>query len=125
VIQCADLGDTWGSLRGWLDEAGVLILPRLERDGPAVRLDADADRSRPATAADLDRVIGLLKAVIARFGVRAAYVAETAWDQHDDAIGPGARPGSLAIVTIRVVAGGVVHELTLAATWYAHLLASD
>jgi hypothetical protein len=124
-MRCADLPGTWVSLRGWLDDTGVLILPRLERDGPTVRLDADVDQSRPAAQAELDRVICLLKAVIERFGVPAVYVGQTAWDPADDAFEPGVHPGSMAIITIRVMAGGILHELTLVAAWYAALLASD
>lgn len=122
-MRCTDLTETWTALRDWLDQAGVLILPRLDRldrDGPTVRLDAEVDHTRPATAGEVDRVIRLLRAVIERFGAPAVYVGQTAWDRADDG-----HPGSLAIVTVRVPAGGVLHELTLVAAWYAALLSSD
>jgi hypothetical protein len=110
-MRCADLTGTWNGLRDGLDKAGILIMPPLEGLRAAVRLDADVTTARPAGPAELDRVLERLRALVARFDIRAVYVGKT----HDGPL--------LTSVTIRVLAGGVVHELTLAAAaWH---LATD
>jgi hypothetical protein len=104
-MRCVDLAETWIELSAWFDRNGVLVLPHLRADGPSARLDADA---RPgAERAELDRQLDRLRAIIEHFGVRAVYVT---------------RDEPLSAVTIRVVAGGVVHELMLVADWYDEFL---
>lgn len=100
-VRCADLAETWADLTTWFAERGVLVLPELCADHPVVRLDADRD-------ADPGQ---LLRAIIDRFELRAVYVHHLA--------GGGLDP---TIITVRAVAGGVVHELVLCAAWYADLL---
>jgi hypothetical protein len=103
-MRCADLTETWAELSAWFDERGVLVLPQLCVDQPMVQLDGDAG------PADLDRVTSRLRALVERCDVRTVYVHQ---------IGGELAP---SIVTVRVMAGGVVHELTLCAAWYADLL---
>lgn len=104
-MRCADLAGTWTELSAWFDRNGVLVLPHLRVDGPSARLDADA---RPgADRAELDRQLDRLRMITKHFGVRAVYVT---------------RDEPLSALTIRVVAGGVVHELMLVADWYAEFL---
>lgn len=98
-MRCADLAGTWTELSSWFDRNGVLVLPHLRTEGPMARLDADG--------AELDRQLDRLRILIRHFGVRAVYVT---------------RDERLSAVTIRVVAGGVVHELMLVADWYAEFL---
>ena len=106
-MRCEDLAGTWTDLRAWLADRDVLVLPRLEFTGPTTRLDADVDPTRPATPGEVAAVLERFRAVVTRFEVRAIYVGEA---------------GGAAAVTLRVVAGGVVHELTLVATGYAALV---
>jgi hypothetical protein len=113
-MLCVDLVEAWTELRDWLDRAGVLILPRLEANGPTVRLDADLAAARPATRAEVARIMGRLRAVVERFEARAVYVTQTGVDSVPD-------PDEPASLCVRVVAGGVVHELSLVAAWYAQL----
>jgi hypothetical protein len=116
-MRCVDLPDTWTKLAGWFDQHGILVLPQLCADGPVVRLDADVDQGRTARPADLERVVSRLCAVVERFGARAVYVHRVGGE-------PAAEDEEreLSIVTVRVMAGGVVHELMLFAGWYADLL---
>jgi len=111
-MRCADLADTWTGLLEWFDQRGVLVLPPLTAETLLVRLDADVDQKRTATPAEVGRAADRLRAVIEHFGVRAVYVQQT----------PSPSPGRVcpepAVITMRVVAGGVVHELTLFAAWY-------
>jgi hypothetical protein len=106
-MRCADLAETWAELTAWFDRNGVLVLPHLRADGPFVRLDADADPQHAADRAALDRQLDRLRTIIKHFGIRAVYVT---------------RGERLSAVTIRAVAGGVVHELMLVADWYAEFL---
>jgi hypothetical protein len=108
-MRCEDLAGAWSDLRAWLAGMDVLVLPRLEFTGPTTRLDADVDPTRPAEPGEVAAVLARFRAVVSRFEVRAVYVGEAG----------GARVGGPAAVTVRVVAGGVVHELTLVATGYA------
>jgi hypothetical protein len=116
-MRCADVTGTWAAVRSWFDERGVLVLPRLTGVGPTVRLDGDLavesaselDFDRPATAAELALAVGRLQRVVERFGLPVVYVGQVR-------VGPDRDPAS---VTIRAVAGGIVHELTLVASWYA------
>lgn len=109
-MRCDDLTGTWSGLRAWLASADVLVLPRLEYAGPTARLDAEVDPTRPATPAEVDATVATLRELVRRFDVRAVYVGYAG----DAADVPAA-------VTVRVVAGGVVHELTLVAAGYAVL----
>jgi hypothetical protein len=123
-MRCADIAETWGGLRDWLEASGVLVLPALEGGSPIVRLDADVASDRDATPDEVSRSIGRLQAVIERFGVPAVYVGHTAWDPEDEwaleaGKSPTARPDGPTAVTVRVMAGGVVHELPMVAAWYA------
>jgi hypothetical protein len=111
-MRCANLAETWAELLAWFDQRGVLVLPPLSADTLLVRLDADVDQKRTATPDEVARSCARLRAVIEHFGVRAVYVQQT----------PSPSPGQVcpdpAVITARVVAGGVVHELTLFAAWY-------
>jgi hypothetical protein len=106
-MRCADLSQTWIELSSWFDRNGVLVLPHLHADGPTVRLDADTDPSRSAEPVELERQLDRLRTVIEHFGVRAVYVS---------------RDERAGVLTIRMVAGGVVHQLMLVADWYADFL---
>jgi hypothetical protein len=111
-MRCADLAGTWTELLEWFGQRGVLVLPQLTADTLLVRLDADIDQKRTATPEEVARAADRLRAVIDHFGVQAVYVQQT----------PSPSPGRVcpepAVITARVVAGGVVHELTLFAAWY-------
>jgi hypothetical protein len=109
-MRCDDLAGTWAGLTAWFDQRGVLVLPQLCVDQPVVRLDADLDSSPTVGPADVARVTGLLRAVVERFDLRAIYVHQLGGDPEP------------TIVTVRAMAGGVVHELVLCAAWYADLL---
>ncbi|OLE29442.1 MAG: hypothetical protein AUG44_04025 [Actinobacteria bacterium 13_1_20CM_3_71_11] len=98
-MRCGDLGRAWTDLRDWFAEVDVLVLPRLEYAGPTARLDADLDPTRPATPTEVAATVAQVRELVRRFDVRAVYVGHAAPDA----------------VTVRVVAGGVVHELTLVA----------
>jgi hypothetical protein len=106
-MRCSDLNQTWIELSSWFDRNGVLVLPHLRADGPSVRLDADTDPSRSADPAELTRQLDRLRKLIEHFGVRAVYVS---------------RDEQAGVLTVRVVAGGVVHQLMLVADWYADFL---
>jgi hypothetical protein len=108
-MRCADLTGTWSKLCEWLDARNVLVLPRLTGDGLTVRLDGDLDADRAATPAEVDRIIERLRQVIDRFAVPAVYVGQVC----------GEPDGDLSGVTVRVMAAGILHELTLDATWHA------
>src|SRR5215213_1036896 len=104
-MRCPDLAATWTDLTGWFDRRGILVLPQVCTGPLVVQLDADTDQGGTASAAELDRVTGRLRAVVERFGVRAVYVHQAGGIPGDELRqGPGS-------VTVRVVAGGVVHEL--------------
>jgi hypothetical protein len=108
-MRCADLTGTWAELRTWLEARNVLVLPRLTGDWPMVRLDGDLAPDRPATATEVASVLERLRQVIDRFAVPAVYVGQAYGETTADPSG----------VTIRVMAGGILHELTLSAAWYA------
>jgi hypothetical protein len=108
AMRCPDLAGTWTALLSWFDEQEVLVLPRLTGIGPTVRLDADLSADRPATAAEVAVAADRLRRVVDCFGLPAVYVGQV----H---AGPAQE---LASVTVRAVAGGIVHELTLVAAWY-------
>jgi hypothetical protein len=112
-MRCSDLTATWLTLRTWFEERGVLVLPRLTGVGPTVCLECDLApdlvSDRPATGAELAVAIGRLQRVVERFAVPVVYVGQVR-------NGPDDGPAS---VTVRAVAGGIVHELTLVASWYA------
>lgn len=116
-MRCANLTATWADLTDWLDRRDVMVLPPLTTDLPLVRLAADL----PGTGdiADLECAIDRLHRLIDHFGVRAIYVDQTNGvpTEIDDTTEP-------AILTIRMLAAGVVHELKLFAGWYAELLDS-
>ena len=120
-MRCEDLGVIWSDLRAWLADLDVLVLPRLEFTGPSVRLDADVDPTQPATPGEVAAVLARLRAVVTRFEVRAVYVGAAGGSVDAEPMGGGTSAGPAA-VTLRVVAGGVVHELTLVAAWYAALI---
>jgi hypothetical protein len=96
-MRCTDVHATWAELSGWLDRAGVLVLPPLRGVQAGVRLDADlaevAGRDRPD---DLTVVLDRVRALITRFAVQAVYVGR---GDHS--------------VTVRFVIDGIVHELAL------------
>jgi hypothetical protein len=123
-MRCGDLDETWAEFGHWLDAAGVLQLPPLEGATLTVKLDADIDPGRPATAEETRRALQRVQAVIERFHVPVVYVTRTVWDRSDEWRLGGDRPvprdGPTAI-TVRVMAGGVLHELPLVAAWYAEL----
>jgi hypothetical protein len=100
-MRCADLNETWNGLRAWLDATGVLVLPPLEGARPSVRLDADVHSGECATHNEMARVLDRLRALVHRFDVRAVYAGRT----HQAHV--------LTSVTVRIFAGGVVHELSL------------
>jgi hypothetical protein len=108
-MRCTDLTGTWSELRAWLEARNVLVLPRLTGEWPMVRLDDDLAPDRPATTAEVTTVVERLRQVVDRFAVPAVYVGQV----HGE---PTTEPSG---VTIRVMAGGIVHELTLSAAWSA------
>jgi hypothetical protein len=125
-MRCGDLAGIWSDLRAWFADVDVLVLPRLEFTGPSVRLDADVDPTRPATQDEVAAVLARLRAVVTRFEVRAVYVGLAGGSMDGEPVGGepvgGGGGDGPAAVTVRVLAGGVVHELTLVAAWYAALV---
>lgn len=115
-MRCPDLAATWADLADWFDRHGILVLPPLSAGPLVVRLDADVDQHGTASPADLDRVIDRLRSVVEQFCVRAVYVR-----QNGGVPGDGLRSGP-GEITVLVVAGGVVHELNLFASWYIEFL---
>jgi hypothetical protein len=113
-MRCADLTTTSQELMSWLEARDVLVLPPLVSHGPLVRLDADVD-AIGGTAVALDR----LRRLVEHFDVRAVYV-----DRLTAPPCAGAVP-DLAVLTVRVLVAGVVHELRLFANWYVELLDSE
>jgi hypothetical protein len=119
-MRCADLAGTWAELCTWFDEQGILVLPQLCTDGPLVRLDAGRVGGGDTADAEQARALERLRAVVSQFDVKAVYV-----HQWGDGIFEGGPPGGQpepGAVTVRVMAGGVVHELKLLAPWYAEFL---
>lgn len=115
-MRCANLDDTWMSLTAWFDAHRILVLPPLRATGtPVARLDADADKDPVPGEPELARVLGRLRALIECFDIRAVYV-------HKELYRSGGGDQRLGVVTLSVMAGGVVHELRLFATAYAAYL---
>lgn len=114
-MRCANLTATWAELTGWLERRNVLVLPPLTANLPLVRLAADL--SGTGDIAEVECAIDRLHRLIDHFDVQAVYVERTEGTQTE--IGDNAEP---AILTIRILAAGAVHELKLFATWYAELL---
>jgi hypothetical protein len=115
-MRCPDLAATWTELTNWFDQHEILVLPQLSSAPLVVQLDRDVDQGGTAGSADMKLVTDRLRAVIEQFGARAVYVNTTGGIPGDEMRkGPGA-------VTVRVVAGGVVHELNLFASWYIEFL---
>ncbi|HEX3589762.1 MAG TPA: hypothetical protein VHV74_09015 [Pseudonocardiaceae bacterium] len=109
-MRCANLADTWTELADWLDQRDVLVLPPLAADLPLARLDAGN--------ADVVAAVWRLRRLIEHFAVRAVYVHIV------DGVRVGAREAEPAVVTVRALAAGAVHELKLFADWYVELLDS-
>jgi hypothetical protein len=107
-MRCRDLTGTWHELHEWFMANNVLVLPRLTGTGPTVRLDGDLAPDRPATAAEIAIVTERVRQIVERFAIPAVYVGKVADDLSGDA----------STVTVRVMAGGVLHELTLTSLWY-------
>lgn len=121
-MRCADLARTWTDLCSWFDRNGVLVMPQLHADRPLVRLDGDVDPAATADPAELARVVERLRTLVRHFEVRAVYVQHTGGELAACAESGSRIRAEQAVVTIRVMAGGVVHELSLFAEWYAALL---
>jgi hypothetical protein len=130
-MRCPDLAATWADLTDWFDRHEILVLPQLSAGPLVVQLDADVDQDATAGSVEMALVTGRLRSVIEQFGVRAVYVRQAG----PVPVGPppvgagpvGAVPGDAVRrgpgeVTVRVVAGGVVHELNLFASWYIEFL---
>lgn len=107
-MRCLDLTGTWTDLQSWFEARDVLVLPRLTGLDPGVRLDCDLSPDRPTTEAEAAGILERLRQVVVRYQVPAVYVGQVRAES----------TGDLASVTIRVMAGGILHELTLAAAWY-------
>jgi hypothetical protein len=140
-MRCDDLAGTWNDLVVWFDVHRVLVLPQLVSSLPVVRLDAEVPGQTGAGAG-----VRRLKAVVERFEARAVYAhlpaaaegragaaadaaaVEAALEAAVEATVEAtvevgrAEAREWTMVTVRVPAGGVVHELTLIAAWYADLL---
>ncbi|HEX5404251.1 MAG TPA: hypothetical protein VFX16_18330 [Pseudonocardiaceae bacterium] len=117
-MRCVDLGTTWTDLVCWLELHDVLVLPPLVADMPLARLDTGSDGSGDTD--DVARAVDRLRLLIKHFDVRAVYVERV------DGVpaGTGAVPG-IAVLAIRVLAAGAVHELKLFATWYVEQLEAE
>jgi hypothetical protein len=107
-MRCRDLTGTWRELLDWFVANNILVLPRLTGTGPTARLDGDLAPDRPATAAELVTVTDRVRQIIERFRIPVVYVGQVADDLS----------GEASTVTIRLMAGGVLHELTLTSLWY-------
>jgi hypothetical protein len=116
-MRCVDLAQTWTELHGWLDRAGIMVLPPLVADGPLVRLD-DAAAVEPVCPRDPTAAIRRLQSVIELFAVPAVYVGQRSWARTP---GGTPEPAELTSLTVRVLAVGVIHELRLVAAWYDDL----
>jgi hypothetical protein len=99
-MRCPDLADTWRSLRSWFEERDVLVLPRLTGVGPTVCPDGDLPLDRPASVTELAVAVSRLCRVVEGFALSVVYVGQVRGE-------PGGVPAS---VTIRAVAGGIVHD---------------
>jgi hypothetical protein len=119
-MRCTNLGETWQDLRCWLDARQVLILPPLAANLPLARLDFDSDGSGEAD--DVARVVGRLRTLIEHFDVRAVYVNPVYVEKVPNMVHRTDAETELAVVTIRVLAAGAVHELKVFASWYLEFL---
>lgn len=108
-MRCAKLPETWADLECWFAKRDVLVLPALVANLPMVRLDADCD--------DLDVALTRLRRLIDHFDARAVYVERIL--SNPDGEDVNREP---AVLTLRVLAAGAVHELKLFAAWYVDLL---
>jgi hypothetical protein len=122
-MRCTNLGETWTDLRCWLETRRVLVLPPLAANLPLARLDFDSDGSGEAD--DVARVVGRLRTLIEHFEVRAVYVNAVYVEKVTDMAHRPDAGSELAVVTIRVLAAGAVHELKLFASWYLEFLDPD
>jgi hypothetical protein len=121
-MRCTNLVDTWDELRLWLDARQVLVLPPLVANLPLARLDFDSDGSGDAD--DVARAVGRLRTLIEHFDVRAVYVNQVRVEQMADTAAGSAIP-EIAVVAIRVLVSGAVHELKLFSAWYLDFLDSS
>lgn len=108
-MRCANLTRTWTDLECWFDGRDILVLPALIADLPMVRLDSDCD--------DVDVALTRLRRLIDHFTVRAVYVERILSNPDGNSV--NCEP---AVVTLRVLAAGAVHELKLFAAWYVEML---
>ena len=106
-MRCGNLVDTWTELLDWFDQRDVLVLPPLVADLPLARLDASAGDP-----------VARLRHLIDHFAVRVVYIDVV------DGVRAGTREPEPAVVTVRVLVQGAVHELKLFAAWYVELLDS-
>jgi hypothetical protein len=113
-MRCANLGATWTELACWLELHDVLVLPALVANLPLARLDAGSDGSGDTD--DVGRAVDRLRRLIEHFDVRAVYVERIESPPETAAL------PDIAVLTVRVLTAGVVHELKLFATWYLELL---
>ena len=114
-MRCANLGATWTDLARWLELRDVLVLPPLVANMPLARLDTGSDGS--GDTQDVARVVGRLCLLIEHFDVRAVYV-----ERIDGLPAETGGAPDIAVLTVRVLVAGAVHELKLFATWYLDLL---
>lgn len=112
-MRCANLPGTWAELECWLDAHDVLVLPPLVANLPLVRLDADC----AGDPDDVRRVVERLRRIVEHFDVRAVYVERILGN-----VSPDDTNRETAVLTVRILAGGAVHELKLFASWYVDLL---
>jgi hypothetical protein len=108
-MRCANLTRTWTDLECWFHGRDVLVLPALVANLPLVRLDSDC--------ADADVALTRLRQLIDHFAVRAVYVERIVSNPDGDSV--NCEP---AVLTLRVLAAGAVHELKLFAAWYVEML---
>jgi hypothetical protein len=121
-MRCTNLVDAWNELRCWLDARHVLVLPPLVANLPLARLDFDSDGSGDAD--DVARAVGRVRTLIEHFDVRAVYVNQVYVEQMADTA-DGAVVPDIAVVAIRVLVAGAVHELKLFSSWYLDFLDSS
>jgi hypothetical protein len=120
-MRCTNLVETWDELRRWFDARQVLVLPPLVANLPLARLDFDSDGSGDAD--DVARAVGRLRTLIEHFDVRAVYVNQVYVEQMADTAA-SATP-EIAVVAVRVLVAGAVHELKLFSAWYLDFLDSS
>lgn len=94
-MRCDDVTLVWADLRDRLERSGVLVLPQLTGARLVARLDDEVELMR----------------VVQRCDVPAVYV----WSDGDSG------RGAPSVITVSVVAGGVVHRLYLTSDRHAEL----